>query len=222
MRASLRAFPAGLIIILVISQILAQDGSMCTVRATQNVNRRVVPGTQFKVAGVLAANQPVTAILQFTDSDDVVWWQLTDLSWVRSDVVIEDENCPNLPDRYQQIALTRTARAAQVLPTPSGGTEQRGMVATVAVPFEVRFAATVTTNALSLRKGPSLLYARGGTRYLKGDRLVVIGRNSDASWLVIRSAEAGWVSARSIEFNGNALSLPIVPVEDEPIQDEEE
>lgn len=221
MRFAIKTLPLGLIIILVISQIIAQNIQTCTVRATQNVNRRFAPGTQFRIAGALDANQPVTAVLQFTDSDGIVWWQLTDSSWVRSDVVLEDENCSELPDRTTQLALTRTARADSLVPTLPAGTQRPGVASTASVPFEVRFLATVTTNALSIREGPGLLYARTGTRHLKGDRLVLVGRISDASWVQVRGSEVGWVSARSIAFNGNVLSLPVVAVEDELIEDEE-
>lgn len=218
MRSAIQALSIGLVIILMISQIIAQSIQTCTLRATQNVNRRVAPGTQFKISGVLDANQPVTATLQFTDPDGFIWWQLADASWVRSDVVQEDENCSELPDRDEQVPLTRTARAGQSFP---GWTPQPRVIATVAVPFDVRLLATVTTNALSVRTGPSLLYPRSGIRHLKGDRLLVIGRTSDAGWVQIRSGESGWVSARSIEITGNILSLPVVAVEDEPIEGEE-
>lgn len=212
MRSSMKALVVGLFTTLIISQIMAQNSLTCVIYAEQNVNRRAAPATRFKIAGILTANQPATAVLQFTDPDGFIWWELSDKSWVRSDVVVEDKNCTDLPDRKEQTALTRTAHAALSAPTLTGGTPPANVVSTPAVPFETSFAATVTTNALSIRHGPDLRYVRGA-RHLKGDKLIVIGRTTDATWVRVRGIEVGWVSARSIKIDGNIKALPVTPFE---------
>lgn len=79
-----------------------QPNANCTITATTNVNRRVGPGTSFGVLGVLEPDTPVTVIGEALGDDDFVWWQLSDESWVRSDVVVESPECaeaaPTPPD----------------------------------------------------------------------------------------------------------------------------
>ncbi|MBI5668035.1 MAG: SH3 domain-containing protein [Chloroflexi bacterium] len=77
--------------------VTAQDMATCTVRSRQNVNRRMGPGTGFGVVGVLLGGQNTAINGQATGDDGLVWWQLADGSWVRSDTVDERGNCENLP-----------------------------------------------------------------------------------------------------------------------------
>ena len=69
----------------------------CMVSSGGAVNLRTGPGTNFDVAGTLAAGQALTATGQAQGTDGFVWWQLESGQWVRSDVVTEDGDCENLP-----------------------------------------------------------------------------------------------------------------------------
>lgn len=74
-----------------------ESGADCTLSAPGNVNLRGGPGTQFGIAGTLAAGTASQATGQTTGSDGFVWWQLTSGYWVRADVVNEAGNCDGLP-----------------------------------------------------------------------------------------------------------------------------
>jgi hypothetical protein len=68
----------------------------CTVTGA-NVNLRTGPGTNFDVAGTLAADTAMTATGQAQGADGFVWWNLESGAWVRSDVVTEEGDCASLP-----------------------------------------------------------------------------------------------------------------------------
>jgi len=72
-------------------------GSSCLLRSAGSVNRRTGPGTSFESVGGLLPDEVAIAVAQATDDSNFIWWQLEDGSWVREDVVIEDETCENLP-----------------------------------------------------------------------------------------------------------------------------
>ncbi len=70
----------------------------CTVSAANNVNLRSGPGTEFEVAGVLAAGMAAAADQQATGAAGYVWWHVADAgAWVRSDVVTASGDCALLP-----------------------------------------------------------------------------------------------------------------------------
>ncbi len=71
--------------------------SGCTITAPSNANLRSGPGTEFDRAGALSAGQTVEADGQAQGADGMVWYRLTDGTWVRSDVVGTPSECANIP-----------------------------------------------------------------------------------------------------------------------------
>ena len=69
----------------------------CTVGTAANANQRSGPGTNFELAGALAAGVSAAVQGQATGADGFVWWQLGEGVWVRSDVVEETGNCEAVP-----------------------------------------------------------------------------------------------------------------------------
>ena len=74
------------------------ETGVCDITATSGaVNKRSGPGTNFDIAGILDDGANLPAITQATESDSLTWWQLSDGSWVREDVVSEAGACRALP-----------------------------------------------------------------------------------------------------------------------------
>ncbi|MDX1992879.1 MAG: hypothetical protein SF029_10835 [bacterium] len=70
----------------------------CTVTATNTVNKRSGPGTNFDQAGQLRAGQSIEAVGQAEGTEGQTWYLLEDDTWVRSDVVRESGDCGALPE----------------------------------------------------------------------------------------------------------------------------
>jgi uncharacterized protein YraI len=69
----------------------------CEVSSSGTVNLRQGPGTNFNIAGSLNAGTVVGATGQAQGTDGIVWWNLADGTWVRSDVVNASGDCAALP-----------------------------------------------------------------------------------------------------------------------------
>jgi hypothetical protein len=69
----------------------------CTLNVPDGANQRSGPSTSFPIRNVLTAGAITQAQGQAIGSDSYVWWQLTDGTWVRSDVVDEAPGCDALP-----------------------------------------------------------------------------------------------------------------------------
>ena len=69
----------------------------CSVSSGSNANQRSGPGTNFGIAGTLAAGTSANVDGQATGADGFVWWRLGDGIWVRSDVVNASGNCEGVP-----------------------------------------------------------------------------------------------------------------------------
>lgn len=106
-----------LITLAVILPVMAQEVATCTITASQNVNRRDGPGTSFNIADVLPAHQRMSVDGQTTGTDDLVWWELNDGTWVRSDTVSESGDCESLADVFASPMETPTpsVRATETL-----------------------------------------------------------------------------------------------------------
>lgn len=73
------------------------SAAACTVSTGTNANQRSGPGTNFDLAGALAAGISATVDGQATGTDGFVWWRLGEGVWVRSDVVDEAGDCEGMP-----------------------------------------------------------------------------------------------------------------------------
>lgn len=69
----------------------------CSVSGAGNVNERTGPGANFARAGTLAGGKSVTVDGQAIGADGMVWWQLSENIWVRSDVVNKSGDCDHMP-----------------------------------------------------------------------------------------------------------------------------
>jgi hypothetical protein len=71
----------------------------CQVRpaGSVKVNERQEPNRNAAEGGELLPGQSETVIAQTTGNDGMIWWQLSNQLWLRSDVVAEDGNCQELP-----------------------------------------------------------------------------------------------------------------------------
>ncbi len=70
----------------------------CIISTPTNVNLRSGPSTAFPLEGTLEAESSASVRGQITGADQLIWWQLIDESWVRSDVVEAGANCDNVPN----------------------------------------------------------------------------------------------------------------------------
>jgi uncharacterized protein YgiM (DUF1202 family) len=97
---------------------------------------------------------------------------------------------------------TNTARpiATRLIQPPSTNTPR---------PTQQRLRnATVNTDRLNIRRGPGPEY-EVVTAVSRGDRLSLVGRNSDGTWAQINTSDARWVNVSLLQINGSLLSLPI-------------
>lgn len=70
---------------------------VCEITAPNVVNQRSGPGTNFGVAGQLTEGTITRASGQAIGTDEALWWQLDNGTWVRSNVVNAQGDCRNLP-----------------------------------------------------------------------------------------------------------------------------
>lgn len=73
------------------------SASTCTITAPGSANLRSGPGTNFDRTGSLSAGQSIQADRQAQGADGMIWYRLTDGSWVRSDVVNAPDECGAVP-----------------------------------------------------------------------------------------------------------------------------
>lgn len=69
----------------------------CVVQAIEDVNLRAGAGTEFARVDGLEARQQATADGQAVGSDGLLWYRLSDATWVRSDFVLTTGDCAVLP-----------------------------------------------------------------------------------------------------------------------------
>lgn len=72
--------------------------SDCRVNSTATVNRRAKPDAYSASLGYLTEDEMGVVTGKWTDAYDYLWWMLSDLGWVRSDVVDEIGNCDLVPE----------------------------------------------------------------------------------------------------------------------------
>jgi hypothetical protein len=70
---------------------------ICTISSGGGVNIRFGPGVNYETAGSLTAGQIRGVIGQTIDTENNIWWQLADATWVRSDLVQEIGDCTTAP-----------------------------------------------------------------------------------------------------------------------------
>jgi hypothetical protein len=71
----------------------SDSAAACMVSSGTNANQRSGPGTNFELAGTLAAGASAAVDGQATGADGFVWWRLGEGVWVRSDVVNQTGDC---------------------------------------------------------------------------------------------------------------------------------
>lgn len=69
----------------------------CVIRNHLIVNRRESPSIASDIIGRLSAGEVHFATTQTLGQDGLIWFQLEDGGWVRSDVVLESDACRHLP-----------------------------------------------------------------------------------------------------------------------------
>lgn len=198
----------------------------CTVSASQNVNLRGGPGTNFDVVGQLNGGTQLSAQAQTTDSQNFIWFHLSNDAWVRSDVISASDDCFSLPEFGQNANATETVPSEEVqpLPTPTNST------ALVFTELEVEidqgnytFSNTNMENftgTLPINRNPEELHYLGELSY--GDTLTFtsrqVGFNSEeillngVPHLVTFEGQAGDVVAIQLDNPGTMNSLTIAEV----------
>jgi uncharacterized protein YraI len=73
-------------------------GPVCALTTTGGVNLRSGPGANYDHMGSAAEGTPLIGVGQaMSTSDFILWWQLDDGTWIRSDYTDEAPNCASLP-----------------------------------------------------------------------------------------------------------------------------
>jgi uncharacterized protein YraI len=88
--------PVTLIAALTPDQIAEQ--TECTVIALNDSNLRGGPGTAYALQGRLPEGESANPVGQATGTDDLLWWQLSETEWIRTDLVSIIGNCDDIPE----------------------------------------------------------------------------------------------------------------------------
>jgi len=198
------------------------DNSNCQVTplSSQNVNLRSGPGSNFGISGRLASGQSAEVNGYTVDRQDIKWWQIADGGWVREDVVSEVGTCDRVPlvpqDGGNIVLANPTATTIPsattrptVTPVPTRTSRPPSTATLPPRPTAVTpINATINTDRLNIRRGPGPEY-EVVTTVSRGDRLSLVGRNSDGTWAQINTSDARWVNVSLLQINGSLLSLPV-------------
>ena len=76
----------------------------CVLQSFTVVNKRSGPGLTYQRSGQMLLDEVAVGIGQAFDAGGVVWWQLADGTWVRSDLVAETDGCEDLPSIVPEAA----------------------------------------------------------------------------------------------------------------------
>jgi hypothetical protein len=128
------------------SETTVPNQQSCTVTAAGNVNLRSGPGTVYGRSGGITAGSSENPVGQAVGVDGYTWWQLSNGSWVRSDVVNAAGDCDKLPSVTD---IPPTPTPAPVQNTQVGGGNNNGTV--------VLDCATTVVNAGKLTIGGGTL-----------------------------------------------------------------
>jgi uncharacterized protein YgiM (DUF1202 family) len=187
------------------SQVMAFEGqAQVTAPAIVNASSitiQVQPDPNAAISDVVGQNQVVTMLGRNADASWVyVRTPNNVLGWTQPQGLTYTINLFNLtvvtaPGTTVTPVATSTATAVAATQTPAPPPSATG---------------TVNTGALNVRSGPGVQYSRIAAVYF-GDAVVLLGRNSDTTWLNIRTANnvVGWVNARYITTAYPITSLPV-------------
>lgn len=76
---------------------LVDEDVLCMVNTGTGANLRGGPGTEFARMGVMPTLHLQPVIGQAESTDGFTWWQLTEETWIRSDLVEEAGDCEQVP-----------------------------------------------------------------------------------------------------------------------------
>lgn len=65
----------------------------CDIAAVSRINRRGGPGTRYPIVGAFGEGETAIVNGKATGTDDLLWWRLDDLTWVRADLVSAPDDC---------------------------------------------------------------------------------------------------------------------------------
>lgn len=114
MRLLIRWCVVSLLMLALAVNVLSQSGPQCIITTLNPTPVYASPDYNADSPATLEAGITRTAIGQRRGADSFIWWLLEDQTWVRADVVIETENCVNLP-----LAPDTPAEPAPVIVTPA-------------------------------------------------------------------------------------------------------
>lgn len=75
----------------------APAAASCVISSNGESRQRVGPGTNYEVTGLMAPNANAEVIGQARGTDGMIWWQLAESVWIRSDLVSETGDCEAAP-----------------------------------------------------------------------------------------------------------------------------
>lgn len=124
---------------------------------------------------------------------------------------------PAIPLPTTTVAQTAVHTAISTQPSatmsiePSSTASPTILATTIVAPTQVIPTAIVIAESLRMREGPDTLFNTIAT-YKLGERLTILGRNSEASWVKVRDGDGqeGWMAVEFLELNVDLLSITVV------------
>ncbi len=198
----------------------------------------VVPNVYIGENGTYLATSPVEGVgaVTFTtpqEAQQVIF----DLYWGQNGLALNLGPIPEQPILEITPAPEQGGQEVVVGPDqPMGGPElqpgaesEQGGVETVVIPVEpteepgtggplvllpiANFTATTAAPSTTLRAGPSTAAPALGT-IARGERILLIGRNADGTWVRLNGDAERWVNVRDLIPFGDVRALDVVAVDD--------
>jgi hypothetical protein len=139
----------------------------------EDVFLRGGPGEGYLPVGALIAGDPIHPLSRNADTTWIMIGYRRGFGWIRRDLAFWVENLEGLPVMGED-SLTPTPSASEPTNTPFFPT-----------PTPTGDYVRTTGESAYVRGGPGRTYFRLG-QLLSGDELIPVGRNDDATWILIR------------------------------------
>ncbi|MBN1964727.1 MAG: hypothetical protein JW910_08775 [Anaerolineae bacterium] len=156
------------------------------------------PGTFYEVVNHITAGTRVTPVLQTTDADGSVWWQLQRDNWVLARLVDEEGECVSVPVADTIPAPRENALSLETCEA-SNGPLREGQVVTIS--FRPPSWETYEDARLATRVDPGEISVDGQQLSVHATNPVQIG---EAAW--VRTFSATWIATAGMHrFVGDRL-----------------
>ena len=181
----------------------AEGEQQCVRRVRENVSLWAGPGTYYEIANAIAAGTRVNPVLQMTDADGAIWWQLPSSNWIRAAAVESTGNCPDVPITEYAPPPDTNHLSLETCMTSNGPLRAGQWVTIDFVPPAV---ATIQEAQQAPRIDPGRILVGSERLYVQSSRPVKI---ADERYVITYSAQ--WeAESGTYRITGSRLSYEVI------------